>query len=81
MEDLQESFVLYPNPVKSQLHIESSMVIRQLELVTVDGVVVDTKEVNAAEVECSMSNYAKGVYFLRLVTDEGVVVKKIVLSE
>lgn len=81
VEDLQESFVLYPNPVKSQLHIESSMVIRQLELVTVDGVVVDTKEVNAAEVECSMSNYAKGVYFLRLVTDEGVVVKKIVLSE
>ncbi|MBR3709741.1 MAG: C10 family peptidase [Bacteroidales bacterium] len=79
--DLQESFVLYPNPVKTQLHIESSLVIRQLEVVTVDGVLVETKKVDAAEVECSMAGYAKGVYFLRLVTDEGVVVKKVVLSE
>lgn len=81
VEDLQESFVLYPNPVKSQLHIESNVVIRQLELVTVDGVVVETKEVNAAEVDCAVSEYAKGVYFIRLVTDEGVIVKKVVLSE
>lgn len=79
--DLQESFVLYPNPVKTQLHIESSLVIRQLEVVTLDGAVVETREVDAAEVECSMAGYAKGVYFIRLVTDEGVVVKKVVLSE
>lgn len=79
--DLQDSFVLYPNPVKSQLHVESSVVIRKLELVTADGVVVAAKEVDAVEVECAVSDYAKGVYFLRLFTDEGVVVKKVVLSE
>lgn len=77
----QESFVLYPNPIKSQLHIESGVVIRQLELVTVDGVVVETKIVDATEVECSMEPFAKGVYFLRLVTDDGVVVKKVLLSD
>ena len=81
VEDLQESFELYPNPVNSQLHIESSVVIRKLMLITLDGVLLDTKEVNATELEYTVQDFARGVYFIRLVTDEGVVTKKVVLQE
>ena len=77
----KETFSVYPNPVRSRLHVESSVVIRQFELITVDGVVVEKKEVNASEFECSVASYAKGVYCLRLVTEEGVFTKKIVLKE
>lgn len=79
--DLQESFVFYPNPAKSQLHIESGSVIQKMELISLDGTLVIAKEANATELVYDVKNLARGVYFLRLVTESGVVTKKIVLSE
>ena len=72
---------LYPNPVKDQLHIDSKTTIRQMTLITVNGEMVENKKVDANSLDYPMVGLAKGVYMLRLVTDEGVVTKKIVLSE
>ena len=72
---------LYPNPVKDQLHIDSKTTIRQITLITVNGEMVENKKVDANSLDYPMVGLAKGVYMLRLVTDEGVVTQKIVLSE
>ena len=75
------SVSLYPNPAKDQVHIDSKTMIRQMTLVAVDGEMVENKKVDANSLDFPMVGYAKGIYMLRLVTDEGVVTKKIVLSE
>ena len=70
-----------PNPVKDELHVESSALIRRIEITTVNGMMVENKKVDNYSVNCHLGDCAEGVYFLRLFTDEGVITKKIVVSE
>ena len=72
---------LYPNPVKDRLHIDSKVKIRQMEIVAANGTMIETKKVDGYLLDCRLEGYSKGVYFVRLVTDEGVITKKVVLSE
>lgn len=70
-----------PNPVKDELHVESTALIRRYEITMVSGVTVESKKVDNYSIDCHFGGYAEGVYFLRLFTDEGVITKKIVVSE
>ena len=72
---------LYPNPVKDRLYIESNASIHHLSLVAANGVMLENRKWEGDALELDLSGYSKGVYLLRLVTDEGVITKKIVLSE
>ena len=72
---------LYPNPVKDQLHIVSKTMIRQMVLLAANGVIVENKKVDDYTLDYTLEGYSKGVYVLRLVTDSGVITKKVVLSE
>ena len=75
------SVSLYPNPVRDQLHIVSKTMIRQMVLVAANGAIVENKKVDDYTFDCPLEGYSKGVYVLRLVTDSGVIAKKVVLSE
>ena len=79
-ENFMEVWVV-PNPVKDELHVESTAFIRRYEIATMNGVMVENKKVDNYSMDCHLGGYAEGVYFLRLFTDEGVVTKKIVVSE
>ena len=70
-----------PNPVKDELYVESAALIRRIEITTVNGMMVENKKVDNYSVICHLGDCAEGVYFLRLFTDEGVITKKIVVSE
>lgn len=72
---------LFPNPVKDNLRIESTTRIRSMEIITLDGVMVENKKVDDCMMVCHLGGYAAGVYYLRFFTDAGVVTKKLVLSE
>ena len=72
---------LYPNPVKDQLHIVSKTMIRQMVLVAANGVIVENKKVDDYTLDYTLEGYSKGFYVLRLITDSGVITKKVVLSE
>ena len=79
---LDESAVsLYPNPVKDKLHIGAKSVIRLMELVAIDGRRMRQWIIDANETEVVLEGLAKGVYMLQIVTDDGVLTKKFVLSE
>lgn len=70
-----------PNPVKDELHVESTALIRRYEITTLSGVTVESKKVDDYSIDCHFGGYAEGVFSLRLFTDEGVITKKIVVSE
>ncbi|MBR4146279.1 MAG: choice-of-anchor J domain-containing protein [Bacteroidales bacterium] len=80
-ETLLDAVNLYPNPAKDRVHIDSKSTIRQMEIIGVNGVAVENKKVDVNSVDLDLKGYAKGLYVLRLVTDEGVVTKRLVLSE
>ena len=81
IESLADNDVqLYPNPVKDQLHIDSKSRVRQMEMVTPNGVMIESRKIVDYAVDCHLEGYSKGVYFIRLITDEGVITKKIVLE-
>ena len=80
-EALLDAVDLYPNPAKDRVHIDSKSTIRQMEVIGVNGVAVENKKVDVNSLDLDLKGYAKGLYVLRLVTDEGVVTKRLVLSE
>ena len=71
---------LYPNPIKDVVRIESNNTIHSLTLYGINGEMMENRSVNAKEFELLLEGYAKGVYFIRLVTDEGVIAKKLVVQ-
>lgn len=64
---------LYPNPVSSILHIEAQG-IQEVNVIDVNGrTVMSTQNTNTID----MSNLASGVYFVRVITTDGVSTQKI----
>lgn len=80
-EPVADEVSLYPNPVKDQVHIASKNVVRQMEIIASNGTMIESRKIDDYAIDCRLEGYAQGVYFIRLVTDEGVVTKKIVLNE
>ena len=80
-ENAELELEVYPNPVLSQIHVKSHSVIRKMEIISLNGEVVSAMDVNAFTLDYPVEGYAKGMYYLRLSTDEGVVVKQLILSE
>ena len=78
---LDNLVTLYPNPAKDRIHIESQLRIQSITITTATGILVEDKKVMDNTLDWPLKGYSKGVYFVFLVTDEGVVTKKIVVSE
>lgn len=72
---------LYPNPAKDQLHIEASKNIDFVEIISMNGVMVENKKLNAPCLDLNLEGYAKGLYLINIVTSEGVIVKKISVTD
>jgi len=67
---------VYPNPVKDYLYIQSTNKINKVELYTLTGSLV-ILENNFTE-KISLSTVSKGVYILKVYTDKGLVVSRVV---
>lgn len=68
--------VIYPNPTSSQLTIVADLDIHEINIHDITGklikrIIHNTNNINVAD----LSN---GVYFIKLVTDEGIITKKFV---
>ena len=70
---------MYPNPANDRVRIESNNTIQSLSLYGIKGEMMESHAVNSKEIDLLLEGYSKGVYFIRLVTDEGVVTKKLVV--
>ena len=74
------SVQVFPNPTHGLVRIESDQTLRSMTLYGIQGEMVENRPVGSKELELHLEGYSKGLYFLRLVTDEGVVTKRILVE-
>ena len=76
---------VYPNPASEQLTVEVTnfnVVIKELVLVNTMGQVVDKiiPTFNKKVYEFNVAHYSKGIYLMNIVSDKGVITKKIIVQ-
>lgn len=65
---------VYPNPVSNVLNVKTEANIESIELVSLSG----TRLMSTTNSEINVSSLSKGSYFVKIVTDQGVVVRSFV---
>lgn len=65
---------VYPNPTTEIVNVETSAQLIQIELLSLNGDLM----LSSKNASLNLSNYPVGVYFLKVVTEEGIVVKRII---
>lgn len=70
--------VMYPNPTKNQVNISCSNVIETIEVYDIQGRMLRTAIVGENAATLDFSDKAKGVYFIRITSDKGQKVEKLV---
>ena len=79
IKPLEKNLLIYPNPVKVNLTLETNLNnTEKLEIVNLLGETIYTSFINNKKVTINTSNFQSGVYFLRLVTDNGTIIRKFV---
>lgn len=69
---------VYPNPTKNSIIVDSSFIIKSIQLLDVNGRVLATKRENESHVVLDVTKYAVGVYFLKITSEKGISNQKLV---
>ena len=77
IEELNNSFVIYPNPVKDLVMIQGND-INSVSVYNSVGVLVERIDVRSNEVEINMNDYNTGIYFVQVNTENGTATRKVV---
>jgi len=72
-----DALVIYPIPAVNAVHFKAGTQIKQAEIVSVNGAIVQQSVINNRIGSLNTSNLSTGIYFLRLKTAEGVLIRKI----
>ena len=80
LEELKSSLNIYPNPVGDKLYIKTEVEIKEVSIYNITGVMVgqQTTDNRQQTLSIDVTNLNSGVYFVKIVTNEGEVVKRIV---
>ena len=70
------AITIYPNPVGDVLYIQSSTAVEQLIIYDISGRML--KQIPNPSQEINVSSLAKGIYLVKVKTEEGEVIRKIV---
>ena len=70
---------VYPNPASDFLKINSNNILREINIFSVDGRMVYSNNVNQCETTIDLSMFNKGTYIVRMILDNEVIVKRIII--
>lgn len=73
-ELIQLDITIFPNPSAGKVEVKSDVVIQQINLYAVDGKLLNTTEESVIQIN------TKGIYFIKIITEKGIAVKKIVIE-
>ena len=63
---------VYPNPITTEVHIESNAALKSVKVISITGQVILNKKVdNISRISFNTSAWANGVYFINLIDSEG----------
>jgi uncharacterized repeat protein (TIGR01451 family) len=74
----EQSVSIAPNPVKNLLHISANDTISSIQVFDIDGRLIETSLENGTDVTIDISAKANGVYFVKVFTEKGMKVEKII---
>jgi hypothetical protein len=77
-EFANDSIQIYPNPASFNVTINCNINIKTIELIDVQGRILVSKMVNENQVTLDVSDYAKGIYYVKVNTDKGIKIEKLV---
>ena len=72
------SISVYPNPSKGNVNINCNNTIKSVQLFDVQGRLLETDLINQTSAVIDISGKSNGVYFLKIISDKGIKVEKIV---
>lgn len=72
------SLVILPNPTKDVVTINAASSIQSVQLYDVHGRVLTAQITNSAQSVVDVSNYTNGIYFVKVTTEKGSTVEKII---
>ncbi len=76
--ELDDSFTVYPNPSQSVVNIKSAHTIESIELYDVQGRILEKRFENSDSVTIDLSSRDNGIYFLKITSEKGSKVEKVV---
>ena len=75
-----ESFSFYPNPFTSEVTLASQTNISKVEIYSIEGKQIFQKDLNALNSKINLSNYASGIYLMKVYIQNSTKVFKLVKS-
>ena len=71
---------LYPNPTSGSIVVEHDEAIREMALLSAEGVVLETQSIQEAKKAVSLDLSARpaGIYTIRIVTDSGTLIEQVI---
>lgn len=75
--DVQNHFLIYPNPANDVLNIKGDIQITSVALINTSGNIVLESKINSNHASINTSNVPAGLYMLRMTTNEGIVTSKV----
>lgn len=72
------SVVVYPNPATSKINIKADNAIKSIEIYDVQGRILEIISGESKESLIDLSNKSNGVYFLKISTNKGSKIEKVV---
>ena len=76
--ELASAFNVYPNPVNDKLYIETEVEIEEVSIFDIYGRRQELSAVSCQPSAIDVSNLNSGVYFVKIVTENGEVVKRFI---
>jgi hypothetical protein len=76
--NLDKSITVYPNPTKGKVTISSENTIKLIELFDVQGRILQTAIEDKNTAQFDISGKSNGLYFIRITTDNGNKVEKLI---
>jgi len=71
---------IFPNPAKNELFIKSDLQIKKVEICDISGRIVETRHATSLPnglQKISVSALSQGIYIVRIYTENGLVIKKV----
>jgi len=76
--EIDNSVTIYPNPSNGILNVKGKFNIKSTQLFDVQGRLLQSNIVNDTTAVIDLSSQSKGIYFVKVITDNGIKVEKLV---
>lgn len=77
--DLSKNISIYPNPTNGKINVLSEDII-QIEIINTEGKTIMVFNENNLNSDIDISGFDKGIYIIRVISNKGVAVERIVLE-